>query len=58
MRVIVTVVVTLISGVVVGFLRRHHNLDLIDAGVLVSLPLIVSRGWLDAGSAAMIATPY
>jgi hypothetical protein len=38
MRMIVTVVVTLISGVVVRFLRRHHNLDLIDAGVFLGLP--------------------
>jgi len=37
-RMIVTVVVTLISGVVVRFLRRHHNLDLIDAGVFLGLP--------------------
>ncbi|HEU5259159.1 MAG TPA: hypothetical protein VFU28_24395 [Vicinamibacterales bacterium] len=54
---IVTVVVTRISGVVVRFLRRHHNLDLIDPACFSARLLMVSRGWLDAGS-AMGATPY
>ncbi len=57
MRMIVTVVVTLISGVVVRFLRRHHiSISSMPAYFSACL-LMVSRGWLDAGS-AMGATPY
>ena len=57
MRMIGTVVVTLVSGVVVRFLRRHHNLDLIVPACFSACLLMVSRGWFDAGS-AMGATPY